>query len=70
LIPISLKNPIASLRVFIVDNHKWNSDTVTIPSDEYGAMCAKIDANELEKISAGTQDEIQVIINGTRYNLS
>ena len=51
-------------------NHKWNSDTVTIPSDEYGAMCAKIDANELEKISAGTQDEIQVIINGTRYNLS
>ena len=44
--------------------------TVNIPIREYDAMCAKIDANELEKISAGAQDEIQVIINGTRYNLS
>ena len=45
-------------------------DTVNIPIREYDAMCAKIDANELEKISAEAQDEIQVIINGTRYNLS
>ena len=44
--------------------------TVNIPIREYDAMCAKIDANELEKISAEAQDEIQVIINGTRYNLS
>ena len=53
---------------------KWNSDTVTISSDEYGAMCAKIDANVLEEISSKsstkTKDDIQVIINGHRYNLS
>ena len=52
---------------------KWG-DTITIPSDEYTAMVAEIDANKLEEISSKssttTKDDIQVIINGTRYNLS
>ena len=43
--------------------------TVNIPIREYDAMCAKIDANELEKISAEAQDEIAVFINGHRYDI-
>ena len=43
--------------------HKWEGSTVTITRDEY---------NELKRLKplTSTQDDIQVIINGQRYNLS
>ena len=43
--------------------HKWEGNTVTITRDEY---------NELKRLKplTSTQDDIQVIINGQRYNLS
>jgi len=42
---------------------KWDSDTVTISRQEF------IDLQKANPL-AKTQDDIQVIINGTRYNLS
>ena len=43
---------------------KWgDDDTVTISRDEYNKLKYNIPL-------ATTQDDIQVIINGTRYNLS
>jgi len=49
-------------RKFMYD-HKWKGDTITISRDEY---------NELKRLKplTSTQDDIQVIINGQRYNLS
>ena len=43
--------------------HKWEGSTVTITRNEY---------NELKRLKplTNTQDDIQVIINGQRYNLS
>ena len=42
---------------------KWEGNTVTISRDEY---------NELKRSNplARVEDDIKVIINGTRYNLS
>ena len=42
-------------------NAKWNSDTVTIPRDAY---------IKFKKAYDRQCDDVQVIINGTRYNLS
>ena len=42
---------------------KWGDDTVTISRDEYNKLKYNIPL-------ATTQDDIQVIINGQRYNLS
>ena len=72
-------------REFMYD-HKWNSDTVTIPRDAYIKFKEAYDeVYELDNILISrdeyirlksvdplvrTQDDIQVIINGTRYNLS
>ena len=49
-------------REFMYD-HKWRGNTVTISRDEY---------NELKRSNplARVEDDIKVIINGTRYNLS
>ena len=49
-------------REFMYD-HKWRGDTVTISRQEF------IDLQKANPL-AKTQDDIQVIINGTRYNLS
>jgi len=45
---------------------KWRGDTVTISRDEY----KKLQRTQLEKDNGYLGDEIAVIINGTRYNLS
>ena len=49
-------------REFFYD-HKWRGDTVTISRQEF------IDLQKANPL-AKTQDDVQVIINGTRYNLS
>ena len=49
-------------REFMYD-HKWRGDTVTISRQEF------IDLQKANPL-AKTKDDIQVIINGTRYNLS
>jgi len=49
-------------REFMYD-HKWRGNTVTISRDEYNELKR---SNPLAKV----QDDIQVIIDGTRYNLS
>ena len=53
---------ITEQREFMYD-HKWRGNTVTISRDEY---------NELKRSNplARVEDDIKVIINGTRYNLS
>jgi len=45
---------------------KWEGNTVTISRDEY----KKLKRTQLEKDNGYLGDEIAVIINGTRYNLS
>jgi len=49
-------------REFFYD-HKWRGDTVTISRQEF------IDLQKANPL-AKTQDDVQIIINGTRYNLS
>ena len=53
---------ITEQREFMYD-HKWRGNTVTISRQEF------IDLQKANPL-AKTQDDIQVIINGTRYNLS
>jgi len=50
-------------RAEFMNEHKWKGSTITLTRDEW---------IELKKANpvAKTQDDIQVIINGTRYNLS